>query len=148
MDNPSPSGHSMMADTLLRLSTITGDSDMRSIATKSIRGVRAVMAQFPTGAGHWLCTLDSYLSDSTEVVVMTRPGYEGPRALLRRLASRYQPGLVVAASSDTGSAPNWPVFQGRTATDGQPTAYVCRNYTCQLPTTDPDVMLSQLSTQP
>ena len=148
MDNPSPSGHSMMADTLLRLSTITGDSDMRSIATKSLRAVRAVMAQFPTGAGHWLCTLDSYLSDSTEVVVMTRPGYEGPRALLRRLASRYQPGLVVAASSDTGSAPNWPVFQGRSATDGQPTAYVCRNYACQLPTTNPDVMLSQLSTQP
>ena len=145
MDNPSPSGHSMMADTLLRLSTITGDSDMRSIATKSIRGVRAVMAQFPTGAGHWLCTLDSYLSDSTEVVVMTRPGYEGPRALLRRLASRYQPGLVVAASSEADSPPNWPVFHDRTATNGQPTAYVCLNYTCKLPTTDPDVMLSQLS---
>ena len=144
MDNPSPSGHSMMADTLLRLSTITGDSDMRSIATKSIRGVRAVMAQFPTGAGHWLCTLDSYLSDSTEVVVMTRAGSEGPSALLRRLASRYQPGLVVAASSEADSPPNWTVFQGRTATNGQPTAYVCRSYTCKLPTTNPDVMLSQL----
>ena len=146
MDNPSPSGHSMMADTLLRLSVISGDSDMRSIATKSLRGVRAVMAQFPTGAGHWLCTLDSYLSDSTEVVVMTRDGGEGPRTLLRRLASLYQPGLIVAATSETGLAPDWPVFQGRTATDGLPTAYVCRSYACRLPTTDPDVMLSQIST--
>ena len=147
MDNPTPSGHSMMADTLLRLSVITGDSDMRSIATKSLRGVRAVMAQFPTGAGHWLCTLDSYLSDSTEVVVMTRAGNEGPRALLRKLASRYRPSLVVAASSDTGLSPDWPMFQGRSAAAGQPTAYVCRNYTCKLPTTDPNVMLTQLSTQ-
>ena len=147
MDNPTPSGHSMMADTLLRLSVITGDSDMRSIATKSLRGVRAVMAQFPTGAGHWLCTLDSYLSDSTEVVVMTRAGNEGPRALLRKLASRYRPGLVVAASSDTGLSPDWPMFQGRSATDGQPTAYVCRSYTCKLPTTDSNVMLTQLSTR-
>ena len=146
MDNPSPSGHSMMADTLLRLSVITGDSDMRSIATKSLRGVRDVMAQFPTGAGHWLCTLDSYLSDSTEVVVMTRAGNEGPRTLLRKMASLYRPGLVVAANSDTGLSPDWPIFQGRTAAEGQPTAYVCRNYACKLPTTDPDVMLSQIST--
>ena len=146
MDNPSPSGHSMMADTLLRLSVITGDSDMRSIATKSLRGVRAVMAQFPTGAGHWLCTLDSYLSDSTEVVVMTSAAGEGPRVLLRHLASLYSPGLVVAATSDTGLTPDWPVFKSRTAAEGQPTAYVCRNYACKLPTTDPDVMLSQIST--
>ena len=146
MDNPSPSGHSMMADSLLRLSVITGDSDMRSIATKSLRGVRAVMAQFPTAAGHWLCTLDSYLSDSTEVVVMTSAAGEGPRVLLRHLASLYSPGLVVAATSDTGLTPDWPVFKGRIAVDGQPTAYVCRNYACKLPTTDPDVMLAQLPT--
>ena len=105
------------------------------------------MAQFPTGAGHWLCTLDSYLSDSTEVVVMTRAGNEGPHDLLRKLASRYRPSLVVAASSDTGLSPDWPMFQGRSAADGQPTAYVCRNYTCKLPTTDPNVMLAQLSSQ-
>ncbi len=147
MDNPAPSGHSMMADTLLRLSVITGDSDVRSIATKSLRAVRAVMAQFPTGAGHWLCALDSYLSDSTEVVVMTRAGGEGPRDLLRKLASSYRPGLVVAASSDTGISPDWPIFRGRTALDGQPTAYVCRSYACKLPTTDPNIMLAQLSAQ-
>ena len=42
--------------------------------------------------------------------------------------------------------PDWPVFHGRTATNGRPTTYVCRSYACKLPTTDPDVMLSQLPT--
>jgi uncharacterized protein YyaL (SSP411 family) len=28
--------------------------------------------------------------------------------------------------------------------DGKPTAYVCRNYACQLPVTDPEDLAAQL----
>ena len=54
-DNAHPSGHSMMTDVLIRLATITGNSDFRTMAGQSLRGVRGIMEQFPTGAGHWLC---------------------------------------------------------------------------------------------
>jgi hypothetical protein len=37
-----------------------------------------------------------------------------------------------------------PLFAGREQRDGQATAYVCLNYACQLPTTEPAVMLEQV----
>ncbi len=174
-DNALPSGHSMMTGVLIRLSIITGDADLRTMASDSLRSVRDIMLQFPTGAGHWLSVLDFYLSDHKEAVIITptasRPGpadtpstptdtpaatvipakagiqtpTTGPAQMLRRLASAHLTGaIVVSAPQDAADASPWPVFQGRATIDGQPTAYVCRNYACQLPTTNPDTMLSQV----
>ena len=145
-DNALPSGHSMMSDVLSRLSTITGNSDLRTVAGKSLRGVRGIMEQFPTGAGHWLCALDSYLADSKEAVVITDSDPRDALTMLRSLASVYQPSAVVVAKSGTDdSTSEWPVFAGRTAVNGQPTAYVCRNYACQLPTNDAQTMMAEFT---
>ena len=143
-DNALPSGHSMMADVLSRLSIVTGNADFRTLAGQSLRGVRGIMEQFPTGAGHWLCALDSYLSDSKEAVIVTDDVSGSPLPMLRRLASTYQPSAIIVAKSHTdGPTSEWPVFIGRTPVNNRPTAYVCRNYTCQLPTNDPNTMMAE-----
>ena len=145
-DNAHPSGHSMMTDVLIRLATITGNSDFRTMAGQSLRGVRGIMEQFPTGAGHWLCALDSYLADSKEAVVVTEGDHSEATLMLRRLASVFEPSAVrVAMTSDPNRSDEWPVFSGRTTVNGQPTAYVCRNYTCQLPTNDADTMMAEFA---
>ena len=169
-DNALPSGHSMMTGVLIRLAIITGDGDLRTMASDSLRGVRDIMIQFPTGAGHWLSVLDFYLSDHKEAVIITpdqpagapmtptvipakagtleearRSAIHTPVELLRRLASTHLTNaVIVSAPQDAADASQWPVFQGRSAIDGKPTAYICRNYACQLPTTDPDTMMSQV----
>jgi uncharacterized protein YyaL (SSP411 family) len=144
-DNALPSGHSMMTGVLIRLAIITGDGDLRTMASDSLRGVRDIMIQFPTGAGHWLSILDFYLSDHKEAVIVTAPGSDSPAEMLRRLASTHLANaIVVSTSEDAADASLWPVFQGRTVVEGKPTAYVCRNYACQLPTTNPDTMMSQV----
>ena len=144
-DNALPSGHSMMTGVLARLAIITGDGDLRTMASDSLRSVRDIMLQFPTGAGHWLSVLDFYLSDQKEIVIVTAPGSDGPDEMLKRLATAYHTNTIIisAPESDAATSP-WPVFQSRPAIDNKPTAYVCRNYACQLPTTNPDAMLSQL----
>ena len=143
-DNALPSGHSMMADVLTRLSTAAGKGEFRTIAGQSIRGVRGIMEQFPTGSGHWLCVLDSYLSESKEVVIVVGDDPSAARPMLRRLAAEYQPSaLVVARSDQMAEMSDWPVFEGRSTVDGEPTAFVCRNYACQLPTTDADTMIAE-----
>ena len=144
-DNALPSGHSMMTGALIRLSIITGDGDLRTMASDSLRSVRDIMIQFPTGAGHWLSVLDFYLSDQKEAVIVTTLGYDGPEEMLRRIASAYQTSaVVVSAPEDAAAASEWPVFRGRSVIKGRPTAYVCRNYACQLPTTNPDTMMAQV----
>ncbi len=145
-DNAHPSGHSMMTDALIRLSTITGNSDFRNMAAQSLRGVRGIMEQFPTGAGHWLCALDSYLADSKEAVVVADSDHSEAMPMLRRLASVFEPSAVrVAMTIGDNRLVEWPVFTGRMTVDGKPTAYVCRNYACQLPTNDADTMMAEFA---
>ncbi len=153
-DNALPSGHSMMTGVLIRLAIITGDGDLRTMASDSLRGVRDIMIQFPTGAGHWLSVLDFYLSDHKEAVIITpstsavipaKAGIHTPNELLHRLASTHLTNaVIISAPQDAADASQWPVFQGRSVIDGKPTAYICRNYACQLPTTNPDTMMSQV----
>ena len=101
-DNALPSGHSMMTGVLARLAIITGDGDLRTMASDSLRSVRDIMIQFPTGAGHWLSVLDFYLSDHKEAVIITpttsavipaqegiHPSQTSPTEMLRRLASTH-----------------------------------------------------------
>jgi uncharacterized protein YyaL (SSP411 family) len=37
-----------------------------------------------------------------------------------------------------------PLLEGRGAVDGKPTAYVCRDYACELPVTDRAALARQL----
>jgi len=37
-----------------------------------------------------------------------------------------------------------PLLEDRTMQDGRPTAYVCRDFACRLPVTDPDALTEQL----
>jgi uncharacterized protein YyaL (SSP411 family) len=37
-----------------------------------------------------------------------------------------------------------PLLSGRTAVDERPAAYVCQNFTCRLPVTDPSDLKRQL----
>jgi len=73
-----------------------------------------------------------------EVALIAEPG-----AALHRVAlAGTSPGLVVAVSREPSERP--ALLAGRGALGGLATAYVCRGFTCQLPTTDPAVLRRQV----
>ncbi len=149
-DNAAPSGSSMAADVLLRLAILTGDDGYRRRAAAALRSVRELMARFPTGAGHWLCALDFYLSTIKEIAVMGDPADQAARALLAEIHRHYLPNRVVVGSSaeetDTSAGrPALPLLEGRSRIGGRPAAYVCRNYVCNLPVTEPEALAAQLA---
>ncbi len=142
-DNAAPCGSSMAADVLLRLAVITGNSDHRRRAAASLRSVRELMTRFPTGAGHWLCALDFYLSTPKEIAVVGRQGDAGTGSLLSEVFRRYLPNRVLVGSDGpAGSA--LPLLAGRDRIDGQAAAYVCESYVCRLPVTEPGALAAQL----
>ena len=146
MDNAIPCGGSMAADVLLRLAVITGDADMQRRAATALRSVRNLMARFPTAAGHWLGTLDFYLSKPKEVVIVGTPGYTATDALLRAANRHYAPNRVMLGIADTADAIDGvPLLANRGKIDGLPTAYVCENYVCRLPVTDAEALARQLA---
>lgn len=140
-DNAIPSGSSMAASVLLRLAILTGDSEYREKAEASLRSGSVLMQRFPTAAGHWLGALDFFLSRPKEVVVVGARGDDATRRLIREVYREYIPNRVfVGVDSHPGGSNDGggiPLLEGREMVDGRPTAYVCENYVCRLPTGDP-----------
>ena len=56
---------------------------------------------------------------------------------------RYLPDAVVALGTPENGA-SVPLLADRTLVDGRAAAYVCRNFVCELPATDPESLLRQL----
>ena len=144
-DNAIPCGSSMAVDVLLRLAVITGDGDLERRASGALRSMRQLMMTFPTAAGHWLGALDFYLSKPKEVVVVGERDDAGTDALLAEIHRNYMPNRVLLGAEDGDDATgDLPLLAGRRKVDGMATAYVCENYVCQLPVTDPQALARQL----
>ncbi|MCH8869798.1 MAG: thioredoxin domain-containing protein [Chloroflexi bacterium] len=147
-DNAIPSGSSMASGVLLRLSVITGELGFREKAEAGLRSVRDVMTSYPTGSGHWLGDLDFLLSSPKEVVVVGPRWDEKTEALFREVYRHHMPnrvflGVDPSASGESGT--DIPLLQDRVTLGGQPTAYVCENYVCNLPVVDPKELAKQLA---
>ncbi len=145
-DNALPSGASAAALALQRLSTLVGTPKYAETAQKALRAMRSTMMAQPVGYGHWLCGLDFALSTPKEVVIVGDRSEAGTVALLDAVYSKFIPNKVVAgmASEDDPIAEELGLLEGRVLIGGKPTAYVCQNYACQMPVTDPEALLEQL----
>jgi uncharacterized protein YyaL (SSP411 family) len=146
-DNATPSGNSVAAEALLRLSTLTGEEDFRRKAVNVLRLVRDPIERYPSAFGYALGALDFYLSTPKEIVVVS-PGdpWKDARPFAEEIWTRYLPNKVVvfASADDEKLAGQIPLLQDRRAEGGKTMAYVCENYTCQRPVTDPSELAEQL----
>ena len=135
-DNPVPSGNSMLAHVLLRLSRIYGDDELERYAVGVLRLVHTALVRVPSAFGWALCALDLYLSPPRELAIIGSPQDEVARAAL----ARFDPNAVVAF----GPSEDVPLLAGKTQVDGKPAVYACERFACRAPVTDPAVVASVL----
>lgn len=134
IDNAIPSGNSMVAEALLRLSVLVGNQEYRREATRIALTMKATMARQPTGFGRLLGVLDGLLNPSQEIVIVGDLGDTQTQALLAEARRYYLPNTVLAFKAAEDESP-LPLLAGRILVDGKAAAYVCENYACQLPVT-------------
>jgi uncharacterized protein YyaL (SSP411 family) len=138
-DHPIPSGNSSAAMGLLRLAALTGESRYEEVAL----GVFALFAQpavqHPDSFAHLLRALDFHLSPTREVALVGDDLAELTAAVREKPAYH----LVLAGGREGASDP--PLLADRTTVDGKPAAYVCQNFTCQLPTTSTEQLSGELT---
>ncbi len=146
-DNAIPSGGAMAASVLLRLVALTGEGHYRSAAESAMAPIVALAAKHPTGLAQWLLAYQSSASPIDEIAIVGDPDADDTKALLATARARYRPGQVIALSADP-AASRVPLLRDRSAIGGAATAYVCRDFACQQPTTDPVALAGQLQQTP
>ena len=137
-DGAEPSGNSIALLDLERLAHLTDDPALRDTAQRTLRALGPKMSAQPVAVPQMLVAFDYSLAPKREVVIAG--GRRAAHPFLRQLGSRFLPHTVVLLvdSEDTRRKLEqiFPAIADMRELDGQPTAYVCQNYACQLPTTE------------
>jgi uncharacterized protein len=138
-DNATPSGWALLTGAMVTLASLTGDLGLRERAEESMgRLIGLSSAAYPQFHGWGLSVLEAMLAGPLEVAVVGGAG----SPLHRTALASVRPGTVVAVGPEGTSHPALLADRGQLA--GAPAAYVCRNFTCDLPTADLAVLARQV----
>ncbi|MFC8664963.1 thioredoxin domain-containing protein [Streptomyces sp. NPDC057199] len=135
-DNATPSGWSAAAGALLSYAAQTGAEPHRAAAERALGVVKALGPRAPRFIGWGLATAEALLDGPREVAVVGPVDDPATKELHRAALLATAPGAVVAMGAPDSD--ELPLLAERLLVSGEPTAYVCRNFTCDAPTTDVD----------
>ncbi|HEU5489809.1 MAG TPA: thioredoxin domain-containing protein [Gaiellaceae bacterium] len=128
-DTPVPSGNSMLASVLLRLSRLWADEELERRAVSVFRLAEPALRRAPGFFAWMLCGIDLWLSAPRELAIVG--DVESPVA--RAALAQFQPQTVVAV----GPSEEVPLLAGKALVDGRPAVYVCERFVCRAPVTEP-----------
>ncbi|MER6024716.1 thioredoxin domain-containing protein [Streptomyces sp. NPDC001851] len=146
-DNATPSGWTAAAGALLGYAAHTGSEAHRTAAERALGVVKTLGPRVPRFIGWGLAVAEALLDGPKEVAVVG-PGLADERttALHRTALLGTAPGAVVAVGAVESD--EFPLLADRPLHQGEPAAYVCRHFTCDAPTTDPERLRALLGGTP
>ncbi len=134
----------MAVTALLKLAGFTNELRYLVIAHQALAQMESMTAQYPLGFGQWLEALAYAFAKPREIAIVGDPSSADTQALLNVVRDGYRPFQVVALGALDAQLPAVPPLQDRGQLDGQATAYVCRDLTCQAPVTEPEALRARL----
>jgi hypothetical protein len=147
-DGAYPSGNSVAALNLLHLARMTGKTEYEAKAAQILQTFADVVSQAPAAHTSLMGALDFALGPSYEVVIVGKRQNQDTEALVNALKTRFIPNKVVLLRPNEEEYPEITQYaeftRDLTSLGGKATAYVCRNYQCDLPTTRKEDMLRSL----
>lgn len=146
-DGAMPSGNSVAALNLIRLARLTSNPDFEDKAHQIGNAFAAQINVVPQGYTQLLSALLFAYGPSFEVVIAGDPDAIDTREMTTRLRKLYSPHKVLLIKPDQEDG--WlfdllPTLREQKQINEKATAYVCQNFQCSAPTTDPDEMINLL----
>ena len=146
-DGATPSGNAVAASVLARLSFHFDREEFREAATNAIRAYGHQIAQIPRGYAKSLMVVDFLLTTPTEFALVGQPGERIYDQLRTEVDHAFVPNRIIAYQNDEDGTVTHPLLKDKRRVDGNGALYICRNFTCQAPITDPQQVASILQTQ-
>jgi len=138
-DNATPSGNSMMAKVLAKLSAYTGEARYDEAARGALGLLTEAMRQVPQAFGEALGAADMLIVGLSEVAIVGEPHDAHTRELLAVVQHPYRPNVITAlAHQNVEGETTIPLLNYRMMRAGKPTVYVCQHFACMMPVTTPE----------
>jgi uncharacterized protein YyaL (SSP411 family) len=140
-DGAEPAGNSVAVMNLVRLARMTNRAAFAESAQRTLAAFASRLSHVPVAIPQMLAACEFLLGDPREIILAGRRDSAEMRALLRELHARFVPSRVVllvdSPEARQALAAGIPSIQSMDPLAGLARAYVCRNYTCLLPVTEP-----------
>ena len=147
-DGAIPSGNSVAAMNLFRLSKITGNVLWVELAEKTLKSFTDKAKKSPSGFSHMMTAFMFNDKNPKEIVVVGDGNLDGTQEILNTINSLYLPNRTILfkdISKSKSLETIAPWIKDHVAINGKPTIYICENFTCKQPTTNLNIALKILN---
>jgi uncharacterized protein YyaL (SSP411 family) len=143
-DGSEPAPNSIVALNLLRLGQMTGNVDWTTMGEETIVSFARRLEAAPYSMPQMMVALDFSIGKPLQILLAGDRENEDTLAMLREVRKRFVPRKVVLLA-DGGPlhqrlAKAVPTLEHLRRIDGKTTAYVCRDFICELPTNSSAVL--------
>jgi len=147
-DNATPSGRSAAAGALLTYAAQTGSERHLVAAEQALWPAESLATRAPRFAGWALAVAEALAAGPLQVAIVGAVD-DADRAQLHRIAvTSPSPGLVLAVGDPASEGDMLPLLRDRPLLDGSAAAYVCRDFLCEAPTSDPAKLAVLMGAEP
>jgi aryl-alcohol dehydrogenase-like predicted oxidoreductase len=145
-DGATPAGNAVAALTLARLSYHLDRKELLHAAVRAIKAYGPGISRYPRGFAKSLMAVELLLEGPVELAFVGARGSSDLEALKREVARHFLPNRIQADldSQQPGEAATLPLLEGKAVVGGAAALYVCRDFTCQAPVTEPGAVAGAL----
>jgi uncharacterized protein YyaL (SSP411 family) len=146
-DGAEPSPGSVATMNLMFLAHLTGKREFAERAERTLARYGPKLGEAARALPFMLAALATWHAGVDQVVIVSAEGTPDGQAMRAAAARTYRPFAVVipVAPGDrqTALARLMPFIGPMAMREGRATAYVCRDFTCQAPTTEPELLTTR-----
>lgn len=138
-DGAEPTGTSIAVMNLLRLAEVADDKELRTRANRAFLTFGEVLKKQPVVMPQMVAAYE-YSLGGRQIIVAGRKSDPATRAILDEVNARYLPDKVLIVLDEGDVMKRLvelnPFYQSLSMIAGRPTAFICKGYVCNLPTSD------------
>jgi uncharacterized protein YyaL (SSP411 family) len=140
-DGALPSGNSVMMLNLLRIEKMTGDESYGKNTAMLIRAFSDSISKSPSAYTQALTGLDFAFGPSFEIVVSS-PEYDHSAVqMINEIREIYLPDKIILLRTDSNNLEKLaPYTAEQKPVNGRAAVYICRNFSCEYPVSDPGLL--------
>jgi uncharacterized protein YyaL (SSP411 family) len=144
---PSPSSISVL--NLLMMAHLTNEAELFERIDRTLKMFGPQIGKVARAVPMMLAALSTYHAKVAQIVIVGAPGDAATKTLMREAVAKYDPFSVIVpvepGAAQSRLARMLPFISAMTMRDGRATAYVCHDFTCGEPATDPAGLAERLS---